>query len=64
MKSLHVCLLLVCAALAVAGARAQGVNVDMMPCNASSPHQQWAINPTGLDHIILLGNGHCIGASE
>ena len=39
-----------------------GINLDIMPCNTSSPNQQWSINPDKLSHIVLISTGNCMGS--
>lgn len=59
-----VAMVVVAAAATMGHAHAQGINADLISCDASNPNQQWMYHPGSDNHIVLKHNGWCLDVED
>lgn len=57
-------MVVVAAAATMGHVNAQGINADLISCDASNPNQQWMYHPGSDNHIVLKHNGWCLDVED
>lgn len=59
-----VAMVVVATAATMGHVNAQGINADLISCDASNPNQQWMYHPGSDNHIVLKHNGWCLDVED